>query len=198
MLRRLLSEEPARAALDFPEGFAGGIAHRLDISTSGALLVADSPEELLHIREAFASGTLEKTYLLWARRKAPWTSHQCSVPLAHDRRRKARMTPKRGQNTPHRGKWLEAETHFEHLEGRLYRARMRTGVMHQIRVHAAFVGIPLEGYSMYGGGQPPEARPTGVPFLLHHMGLEGPGVRTEPVALPTWAAGIRTTDGRPT
>ena len=60
---------------------------------------------------------------------------------------------------------------------------MRTGVTHQIRVHAAFIGIPLEGDGLYG-------RKTGsAPFhRLHHVGLAGPnGVATDPVPLPSWA-----------
>ncbi len=58
---------------------------------------------------------------------------------------------------------------------------MRTGVMHQIRVHAAFVGLPLRGDHRYGGGR----RDGG--FFLHHVGLEGAGFATSPVPWPDWA-----------
>ena len=39
VLGRLLADDPARAELAWPTGFEGGIAHRLDRSTSGALVV---------------------------------------------------------------------------------------------------------------------------------------------------------------
>ena len=54
VLRDLLAREPARGAIAWPEGFAGGIAHRLDVPTSGALWVADTPHELATMRAWFA------------------------------------------------------------------------------------------------------------------------------------------------
>lgn len=186
LLARLLVDDPARASLAWPAGFEGGISHRLDNSTSGAVLVADSPEELVVIRTAFASGQLRKTYRLRARRVAPWTTNTCDAPIAHDPRHKRRMVVQRGANTPHRGRWLPAHTAFRHRHDDVYEAVITTGVMHQIRVHAAFVGIPLLGDALYGGGQPPPDAPPGLTFFLHHEGLVGPDVRTDPVPGPGW------------
>ncbi len=189
LLARLLRREPGRADQAWPAGFAGGLAHRLDVSTSGAVLVADDPEELAWIRAAFAEGGLRKTYRLLAARDVPWDAHGCTARIAHARRRKGRMVVERGRATPHRGRWYPAETRFRRLRGRLFEAEMRTGVMHQIRVHAAFLGIPILGDRRYGGGPTPADAPPGCEFFLHHLGLEGPGdLRTDPVPLPEWAA----------
>ena len=49
-----------------------------------------------------------------------------------------------------------------------------TGVMHQIRVHAALAGLPLLGDRLYGGAPLPGA-PAGVDFALHHCRVEGLG-----------------------
>lgn len=186
-LRALLAEAPWRAGLPWPDGYAGGIAHRLDVSTSGALLVADHPDELQGLRAAFSGKSLRKRYLLRAARQVSWDRNRCDLPLAHDRRRKRRMIVQRGANTPHRGRWLPARTHFERVTGDLWRAEIDTGVMHQIRVHAAFIGIPILGDALYGGGATPPDAPSGLVFFLHHEGLDGPGVRTDPVPLPDWA-----------
>ena len=187
VLARLLVEEKWRAGVAWPEGFAGGIAHRLDISTSGALLVADDVEALARVRSWFSDHQLSKTYRLLAARDVPWDENRCDLPIAHDPRRKGRMVVKRGQATPHRGRWYPAETRFRRVVGRVFEAHMRTGVMHQIRVHAAFLGIPLAGDRRYGGGELPDA-PPGVTFYLHHLGIEGPdGFRSDPVPLPGWA-----------
>lgn len=187
VLRRLLDAEPSRAAHPWPDGFAGGIAHRLDVSTSGALCVADDPEELRTLREAFASKALTKTYRFRTTRDVPWDDHVCALPVAHDRRHKRRMVVQRGQNTPHRGRWYPAETRFNRLGPWLWQAQITTGVTHQIRVHAAFVGLALAGDRLYGGGpQPPDAPPNAT-FLLHHVGMHGAGVRTAPVPTPPWA-----------
>lgn len=179
VLARLVADAPSRLGLPWPEGFAGGIAHRLDTQTSGALLVADDPEELVAIREAFASRAFLKTYRFVAAREVPWDANHCARSIAHDRRRRRRMIVQRGPSTPHRGRWLPAETHFRRLGPCLWEATMRTGVMHQIRVHAAFLGLALAGDRLYGGG------PGG--FRLHHVGLSGGRWSTSSVPLPDWA-----------
>jgi len=189
VLARLLVEEPWREEIAWPEGFAGGIAHRLDGSTSGALMVADDAAELARLRDLFAAHLLEKTYRFLAAREVPWDENTCTAAIGHDRRHGGRMVVQRGRRTPHRGRWVVAETRFRRVAGRLFEARMHTGVMHQIRVHAAFVGIPLLGDRRYGGGDPPADAPVGVTFFLHHLGMTGPeGLRTDPVPPPSWAS----------
>jgi 23S rRNA-/tRNA-specific pseudouridylate synthase len=184
LLRRLLADQPHRAGLPWPPGFDGGLAHRLDTPTSGAVLCADDPEELELIRAAFAFGAFRKTYRFVSAGRVPWTSHTCDVPLAHDRRHKRRMLAQRGPNTPHRGRWFPAHTELRHLQDDLWEAVITTGVTHQIRVHAAFVGLPLLGDPLYGRGQAPDAEA----FLLHHVGMDDGGRwRTDPVPMPAWA-----------
>jgi 23S rRNA-/tRNA-specific pseudouridylate synthase len=183
---RLMASEPHRAKVAWPEGFAGGIAHRLDTSTSGALLIADDLDELTRLRTAFSEGVLRKRYVARAARAPSWGQHRCDRPIAHDARHKRRMVVQRGPSTPHRGRWYEAHSAFEHLgDGRL-RVVITTGVMHQIRVHAGFLGVPLLGDRLYGGGVLPEGAWDGCTFLLHHVGLEGAGVATDPVPAPPW------------
>lgn len=186
VLRRWLDERPSAREVAWPDGFAGGIAHRLDVATSGALAVADDPASLERLRDAFADGALVKTYRFLARHEVPWDANRCDRAIAHDRRHKRRMVVQRGASTPHRGRWHPADTRFERLGPHLWQATMSTGVMHQIRVHAAFVGLVLAGDPVYGGGPPPDAAPDGG-FCLHHVGFSG-RFRTEPVPLPPWAA----------
>lgn len=179
-------------SLSWPEGFAGGICHRLDISTSGALLVADAPTELVRIRAHFAGKRLTKRYLFRARKEVPWDDNLCERPIAHHPSKRSRMIVQRGANTRHRGRWYDAHTAFERVAGDLWRATITTGVMHQIRVHAAFVGLPLLGDRHYGGGPP--LHPD-IPFQLHHEGLTGPDLSTDPVPAPAWAQPRSTTTG---
>ena len=72
VLHRLLEAEPWRRAVPWPKGFQGGIAHRLDVPTSGALVVADDVKALAVIRTQFADGRLRKTYRFQAARSVPW------------------------------------------------------------------------------------------------------------------------------
>lgn len=61
---------------------------------------------------------------------------------------------------------------------------IRCGARHQIRAHAASLGLPLCGDSRYApsGGSPAAARPER--FLLHHARLSGPCGRW--LCLPDW------------
>lgn len=189
LLARLLAARPEQGAQAWPEGFEGGLAHRLDNSTSGLVLAARDLASLVWIRGLFQERRLEKTYSLLSAREVPWTENATSLPIGHDPRRKGRMVVRRGANTPCRGAWLPAETHFKRLERRAlgwrFQARMRSGVMHQIRVHAAFLGIVLLGDHTYGGG-PALDLPSlpGVPFLLHHHRIAGPGLDLPAAPLP--------------
>jgi len=186
VLVRLLAAQPWRSAIDWPRGFEGGIAHRLDNHTSGAILAADSLEELAQLRQWFAQQRLVKAYRMLAARDVPWDRNRCEAALAHHPTRKNRMVAQRGRQTPHRGKWYAAATEFRRIEGRLFEVTMCGGVMHQIRAHAAFVGIPILGDHLYGGGRRgADERPA---FFLHHVGMRGPNdFRTESVVVPEWA-----------
>ncbi len=192
VLRRLLAARPAQAEVDWPEGFAGGILHRLDTSTSGAVAYARDRDELAVVRGLFAAHRLVKAYVFRAARRPAWPVNRCDAPIAHHPRRKDRMVVQRGASTPHRGRWYPAETWFRRGDGDLVHASITTGVMHQIRVHAAFLGAPLLGDRLYGGGAPPDDAPPGVAFFLHHLGFAGEGdqdleVVSAPVAPPAWA-----------
>ena len=176
LLRRLLAERPEQDQ-PFPEGFRGGLAHRLDVPTSGLVRACRDPEALRRARAAFADGRLLKTYRFLTDRRVSWTEHHVTTRLAHHKRDRRRMVTERGRGTPHRGRWYEADTRFRQLDGPLWEARIVTGVMHQVRAHAASVGLALRGDRLYGGkGE--------GPFRLHHCQLEGLGAC--PLSLPPW------------
>ena len=167
----------------WPEGFEGGLAHRLDNATSGLVVCARDPDALAELRARFRSGLLEKRYLLHS--VSPGTEPRaCEAELAHHPRRADRMVVRRGPRTDHRGRWYAAHTAFEPLGGGWWRATMASGVMHQIRAHAAFVGLPLGGDPLYGPAGAPSPSPS-VPFVLHHEGIRGPGWVT-PTAPLSW------------
>ena len=175
-------------AADWPEGFAGGIAHRLDTPTSGLVLAARSPSDLAALRAWFQAGALRKVYLFLSARSVPWSTHSIDRPIAHDPRRKQRMVVQRGASTPHRGAWLPARTTLRRLGpapgGTLWAATIETGIMHQIRVHAAALGLALAGDRLYGGGPPLSEEIGQPPFRLHALLIDGPAGRWGAAPLP--------------
>ncbi len=199
LLSWLLAAQPAQALHDWPAGFEGGIAHRLDVSTSGQVMVARTPADLAELRLLFEQHLLHKEYRLLSWREVPWDRHEVEVPIAHDRHRKARMVVQRGQATPHRGAWYPARTRLQRsgpTRDRLseWSAWMSSGVTHQIRVHCAFAGLALAGDGLYGGGPPTpaalalaeQADLSSPPFHLHHVGLRGPGLDPPASPCPSW------------
>lgn len=165
----------------WPPGFEGGLAHRLDTATSGVVVAARTPEALVGLRDAFAAATLRKFYVFESRGRVDFTERLVTAPIAHHPSRKDRMVcpwPDRPtpDHTPHRGKWYPAWTRFTR-RGAAWQAEIHTGVTHQVRVHAAFVGLALTGDRQYGGA--PGA------FRLHHARIVGDGWRS-PWVEPAW------------
>ena len=185
LLARLLAVHPDRA-VGWPAGFEGGLAHRRDTATSGLVIAARAPADLAPLRADFASGALRKLYLFRSEGlpdvgPPPFDEQVRTEPIAHHPNRKDRMVTRRGPRTTHRGKWYDAWTRFTRRGDGWWQAEIRTGVMHQIRVHAAAAGLPLTGDTLYGG--------TPGAFALHHVCVVGPGWASPRAPLPEGVRG---------
>lgn len=180
LLRRLLDRLPERAA-GWPPGFEGGIAHRLDNATSGLVLAARAPDDLEPLRALFRAGALRKRYWLRSHARPPFTRVVLTDPIAHHPNRRDRMVVRRGPRTAHRGRWYPAWTAFTHLGGAWWEAEIRTGVTHQVRVHARHAGLPLDGDPLYGDAPGADGS---LPFCLHHLQVVAPGWASPLAPLP--------------
>jgi 23S rRNA pseudouridine1911/1915/1917 synthase len=133
----------------------GGLVHRLDIGTSGALIAARTEAAYRALRAAFGAGTVDKQYLAITDGRP--VARECDAPLAQ-RGRRAVVDHTEG---------LPAHTVFavERVSGAhaLVRCTARTGRMHQVRIHLAHTGAPITGDTLYGGA--PLAGEDG--FFLH-------------------------------
>ena len=91
VLHALFEARPEQAEPAWPEGYSGGILHRLDTWTSGLLLVARTLPALEAGRAAFVGQQLSKTYRFLCDRVVGWTEHRVDRPLAHDKSDRRKM-----------------------------------------------------------------------------------------------------------
>ena len=124
------------------------ILGRLDKETSGVVLAVKNRAAGTRLERQREKGELVKTYLAVTEGIPSPLSGFIHTPIAADPRRKGRMC------VSPEGK--AAVTRYEVLEQKngkaLVRLQLQTGRTHQIRVHMASVGCPLQGDSLYGRG----------------------------------------------
>lgn len=125
-----------------------GIVHRLDLGTSGCLVVAKTDAAHGHLSAQFAERTVQKTYLALAIGRVHPANGDIRAPLARhpvQRKKMAVTTPGAGREAWTEYRCLETLGDVSWVECQLH-----TGRTHQIRVHLAHLGFPLLGDMVYG------------------------------------------------
>ena len=139
-----------------------GIVHRLDLETSGVMVIAKSEVAHARLAEAFKRRAVKKEYRAVSHGAPAYDEERIELPIGRDLRKPARMAVRFDGGR-------EARTDVSVLE-RWERAahvlcRPHTGRTHQIRVHMASLGHPLLGDAIYAGRRKP---PVDVPRLMLH------------------------------
>ena len=124
--------------------------HRLDMSTSGLLVVAKTKEAYVALQEQFVKRTVGKRYIALIDGIPEKNSGRIDLPLANDPMNRPRQT------VDHQ-KGKSAVTEYEVLETFGTRALValypHTGRTHQLRMHCAHqegLGCPILGDELYG------------------------------------------------
>jgi 23S rRNA pseudouridine1911/1915/1917 synthase len=150
-----------------------GVVHRLDAETSGVMVFAKTRRAYLKLRKAFESHSrVRKTYLavLHGAPKPPHGTLETTIGRkSWDAKRMAVDAADGKRAVTH---WTVLEKHGPLA---IVEFVIETGRTHQIRVHAAHLGHPIAGDSLYGDAAKDRAlavRPKRQ--LLHAVQIEFP------------------------
>lgn len=129
-----------------------GIVHRIDMDTTGALIVCKNDSAHLHIAEQIKAHSVTRRYLGIVKgivREDSGTVEGTIGRHPSDRKKMA-ANPRNGKRAVTHYRVLQRFSSHTYVEFEL-----ETGRTHQIRVHMASIGHPLLGDSVYGNGKSP-------------------------------------------
>lgn len=126
-----------------------GIVHRIDKDTSGLLVVAKNDESHVFLSSLLKDHGIKRVYHALVVGHYKESCGTVNAPIARhpvDRKKMAVVAGGR-----------EAITHYEVIEEypsfTYARFQLETGRTHQIRVHTSYIGHPIIGDTVYGGGK---------------------------------------------
>lgn len=134
-----------------------GVVQRLDVGTSGLMVVAKSEVAYSVLKQAFRDRTVEKVYHALVQGHPDPFAGTIEAPIARHPGSDWKMAIVEGGR--------HSVTHYETLEAHraatLLEVHLETGRTHQIRVHMAAIGHPCVGDPLYGAD----------PVLAQRLGL---------------------------
>ena len=155
----------ARVQAQFPDAL---VVHRLDMATSGLMLMTRGADAQRAVNQAFAHGLVEKRYVAHVagllEPDAIWRT--IDLPIAVDwPRRPLRIIQADGKASQTRWRCVAQDVH-----GNISRVELEplTGRSHQLRLHMQAMGYPILGDAWYAPAQVQAMAPR---LLLHACAL---------------------------
>lgn len=149
----LLAEDASLAEIGTP-GTDAGLVTRLDFSTSGVLLGARTSSMWNVLHDMIARGEIDKRYVACVECHFP--EHLSATTYIGSPNRGARKMKIYEKKPAKAARALEGTSHFTLvsydpiLDCSLVEVAASPARRHQIRIHAAYLGHPLVGDSLYG------------------------------------------------
>jgi 23S rRNA pseudouridine1911/1915/1917 synthase len=140
--------------LKFVNGYKkneGGLLNRLDNETGGIIMFAKTDKSFSYYSSLMKNNRIKKIYLAMVDGIPASENGVIDVPIAHHYSDKKRMTV--ANNSKYRGRPRQALTHWRLIKTfgkRSYlEVMIQKGARHQIRVHLAYIGLPITGDKLY-------------------------------------------------
>ena len=128
--------------------------HRLDMGTSGLLIIAKTKNAYQHLQEQFVKHTVEKRYIAVVKGQVKESEGRIDLPLRFDPMNRPRQIVdyQHGKSAVTEYKVLDT-SQKEHEAVSLLALYPHTGRTHQLRMHCAHedgLGCPILGDELYG------------------------------------------------
>ncbi|MBT3437149.1 MAG: RNA pseudouridine synthase [Oceanospirillaceae bacterium] len=169
-----------RVQQNYPDAL---IVHRLDMDTSGVMVLARGKDNLSHLSRQFQERQTQKQYLAWVYGVVQGDEGQVDLPLCCD-------WPNRPKQMVDHERGKASLTYFEVLERRAENLQTKvllkpvTGRSHQLRVHMAQLGHPISGCGFYAHAaafeQAPRLQLHAWKLAFNHPGTGVPVQQTAP------------------
>ena len=128
------------------------IVHRIDMDTTGSLIVCKNDESHVKIAEQIKEHSVNRRYrgIVYGVVKDDEGTINAPIGRHPTNRKKMAINEKNGKPAITHYKVLERFSNYTYMEFKL-----ETGRTHQIRVHMASIGHPLLGDTVYSSGKSP-------------------------------------------
>lgn len=146
----LVDSVQTRLRARYPTATGPLVVHRLDLDTSGVLVVAKTQETYVALQRLFSERAIDKRYIAWLDGDVAGEAGTIELPLRVDLDDRPRQVVDQVHGKPAVTDW-----HVLAREGGRTRVALspRTGRAHQLRMHAAHprgLGLPIVGDRLYG------------------------------------------------
>ncbi|MEL7068392.1 MAG: RluA family pseudouridine synthase [Cyanobacteria bacterium J06581_3] len=150
-----------------------GIVHRLDKNTTGAIVVAKTEQALHHLQQQIQAKTARREYLGLVNGAPKAIQGSVDQPIGRHPKHRKKMAI-----IPVEAGGRAAVTHWKTVERlgnyTLMHYQLETGRTHQIRVHSAFLNLPIVGDAEYGSVKSPGIKLPGQALHAFRLTLQQP------------------------
>lgn len=124
-----------------------GIVHRLDKDTSGLMVVAKDDEAHMSLAEQFKDRKTKKVYLAFTSGLVEQDTGVIDAPIGRHPSQRQKLTVRFSNSRDAQTAYRVAK---RFRDATMVELTPKTGRMHQLRVHLAYIGHPILGDAVYG------------------------------------------------
>lgn len=157
----------SRLGVRFPHATGPLIVHRLDMDTSGLMVLALDPEAHRVLSRQFEARTTAKRYIAHVDGQPESDFGEIDLPIRLDVERRPIQIVDHVAGRPSLTRWRVLARHPGHTRLELEPV---TGRTHQLRLHLASINLPILGDVLYG--PQPRTRTLAPRLCLHAAMLE--------------------------